>query len=91
MKLRMYPIKFKLKTMSRITAIWPRMAFQSYYKSMFFKKLKFSIFFISFRLQEIESKLDTLKGKEALVLTQVTQVKETFYKRIKVIICFSSG
>ena len=28
---------------------------------------------ILFRLQEIESKLDTLKGKEALVINQVTQ------------------
>ena len=28
---------------------------------------------ILFRLQEIESKLDTLKGKEALVVNQVTQ------------------
>ena len=33
-------------------------------------KMKISIFF---RLQEIESKLDTLKGKEALVVNQVTQ------------------
>ena len=33
-------------------------------------KIKISILF---RLQEIESKLDTLKGKEALVVNQVTQ------------------
>ena len=33
-------------------------------------KMKILMFF---RLQEIESKLDTLKGKEALVVNQVTQ------------------
>ena len=51
------------------------MVFLSFYKSKLEFKLE-NYFNVLFRLQEIESKLDTLKGQDQVVMTQVNPTPE---------------